>query len=168
VRTLPPDRAVAWHAAGHVSALVVLNWPPLVCRIDTPSDTLAGSCRPDWERRDINPESMKDLLLATLAGPLVDGEAAIDAWPIDPPSWKEGNGRDAEQAAFIAHWLGIDNRVDWGWIAFQARKITRQRRFRQLVVAISRALQDREILGRDEIMQIAKEVDSAHGNANPR
>jgi hypothetical protein len=100
---------------------------------------------------------MKDYLFAIVMGPISDGETAIDQWPIDPSAWHDRNTTDGKLAAFIAEWLSFDN-VDWLWITHKARSLGRQQHYRRLVVAISHALQDREVLFKHELVAIAQEV----------
>jgi hypothetical protein len=156
VSVLPSARALAWHEAGHAAALCVVGWPPAWVRIDWPSDSLLGSVGPDWESRDPDERTMRELLVSVLQGPISDGERRISDWPILPEQWKAGNRRDAEQAAFIAHYLGIDRAADWGWFVFKAQRLGRTRRFRELVVAIASELERVEVLLRPELVHLTE------------
>lgn len=156
---LPAARELAAHEAHHAAALLIFGWPPLVARIDWPTQEMAGSVRPDWGSRDPDERSMRDLLIATMMGPLSDGALRMEDYPPDPDDWPEGAQRDIEQAAFIAQWLGLD-RVDWVPAGYDAVALSRERRFKRLVVAIAERLERVELLLQPELIALAEEVDA--------
>jgi hypothetical protein len=159
-RVLPTDRVRAVHESAHASAFILAGWPPAVVRTDFP-DTLAGSCRPDWDARDINEQSMRDLLIALLQGPIIEGvPLTYDriGWPLDVDHFEaSGCAQDAAQLNFVGHWLGL-TAVDWLWLVEQARTLSRRRDFRTLLTAIADRLEVCEMLTQPELQAIADRV----------
>ncbi len=152
--TLPSTRELAWHEAHHCAAFLLLDWPPLVARVDWPEERLGGSVKPDWESRKPDKNTMHDLLIATLMGPLADGGLpGPEGWPVDPSRWPDGCGRDAEQVAFIAQWLGM-GLADYLYACFQATSLGREQRFRQLVVEVASELERVEVIFQPELIQL--------------
>lgn len=161
---LPSTRAVAWHEASHAAALALAGMTPIWVRVDRPSESLLGSVRVDWEKHDPVPTNLRVVLIAALQGPISDGEL-VDDWPIDPSAWSDGSRRDAEQAAFLADALKLDE-VDWRFIVYKAQALGRERQFRQLVVEIANALEHHELLLLPELEALTARVrnQGEHGN----
>ena len=154
---LPSTRTLAWHEAHHAAALCLSGLPPVWARIDWPEERLGGSVRVDWEHHDPDPGTLREVLIATLMGPICDAESRLDDWPIRAYEWDVGNQRDAEQAAFLADVLGLDQ-VDWLGVVFKATTRSRERRFRELVVKIAGELERVEVVFQPELIRLAEGV----------
>jgi hypothetical protein len=150
--TLPSTRELAWHEAHHCAAFLLLDWPPLVARIDWPDDRLGGSVQPDWESRNPDENTMHDLLVVTLMGPLADG-GRPDDWLIDLTCWPDGSGKDAEQVTFIVQFLDLGT-ADFLHVCRRVVSLGREQRFRRLVVAIASELERKEIVLQPELIQL--------------
>ena len=153
---LPTSRAVAFHEACHAAALMLAGMAPHRARIDRPDDTTAGSVTIDWGD-GVNRESARAVLIALLVGGTSECTAGWDEWPLDPEAVADFAGRDAEQARHLAVYLKFDA-VDWAHVRWQARQLGRQRDFRRLAVAIADELEDREVLEREDLDRIHREV----------
>lgn len=155
----PSTRSTCWHEAAHCASLCLAGLTPLLVRVDWPSETLLGSVKMDWENHDPTPDVMREVLLAILQGPLSDGES-VDRWdwPIDVDT------RDGEQCAFLADVLNLDQ-VDFLQIVSKAQRLGRDRTFRRLLVDISAALEDKEVLVQPELQALTDAVlsDSQEG-----
>jgi hypothetical protein len=143
----------AAHEAHHVAALLLGGLPPEWVRIDRPDLRTAGSTRIDWHG-ELTREKVETVLQAILVGCAQDLEHLEDAgWPIDPQRVKVDCRRDAEQAAVLCRYLGLDE-VLFGWHRYRANKLARTPRFKRLVVAIEVALEAREFLSQADLMEI--------------
>jgi hypothetical protein len=159
--TFPPARVVAYHEACHCAAMLIQGVPVAAARIDQPrshGETLAGAVTVDWNDADPDKDTLRKILLAILCGALTEGaNLGPEHWPIDPDQWPVEAQKDGEQAAFLSAQLGLDA-VGFGWVAFQAKSLSRQRNFRWLVSALSAALQEKELLVRPELEAIAGRI----------
>ena len=144
---------LAWHESYHAASLCMAGMTPLVARIDG-NNGLAGSVRLDWDTHEVDDDTVREALLATILGPLSEGTMR-DEWPIIVEDWDETVQRDAEQALFLAGVLGFDG-LDWMRLVYDARHRARQPRFRRLVRAISIELERLEVLLQPELEQIAR------------
>lgn len=157
MKCYPSSRAVAAHEARHAASLCVSDLVPLWVRSDWPTGELRGAVGLDWDGWDISDLALRDLLVATIQGPLGDGEFIAD-WPVDPAAWQDtGSEQDGRQIAFLADVLELDV-VDWHFVMFRAERQARDPRYRRLVTAIRVALEDRELLFRDELVALMKET----------
>ena len=150
--SLPSTRSTCWHEAAHAAALCLAGMTPLVARVDWPTKTLAGCVSIDWERNDPTPDVLREVLLAIVQGPLANGES-VDRWDwpisVDTP--------DGEQCAFLVDVLKLDQ-VDWLGIVCKAQRRGRDRTFRRLMVAISNALEAKEVLLQPELQALTDTV----------
>lgn len=151
---LPRTDSTVWHEASHAASLCLSGLVPVLVRCDWPTQTQLGSVRFDWTAFEPSELVMREILVSLLQGPLAEGEV-LDHWdwPIDPDAVTPECRKDAEQAAFIVGLLHLD-RVDFLQIAFKATQLGRDRTFRRLLVAISNALEDKELLFKDELQQL--------------
>ena len=148
----------AWHEAGHAASLCLSGLTPLPVRSDWPTQTLLGQVKFDWEAHEPTEDVMREVLVSVLQGPIAEGEVLeVWDWPINPDAVTPECRRDAEQAAFIVDLLHLDQ-VDFLQIAFKATQLGRDRTFRRLLVAISSALEDKELLFKDELQQLTDAV----------
>jgi hypothetical protein len=152
VTTLPSPTEIARHEAAHAAAFCLLGLVPLCVRVDLPTPTLAGSVKLDWERHDPSRDVLRKVLVATLMGPLQDG-THVDDWPVNPAEWDGGAERDADVIAFLIDTLELDE-VDWRYDVFKAQRLGCRRDFRRLQVAIAGELERKEIVGRDELIEL--------------
>ena len=154
----PTISETSWHESHHAASLCLDGLTPLVVRTDWPTATLAGTVRPDWETHDIHEDTMRRLLVATLMGPISEGERVYlhVAWPIDPADWNDACQADARQLAFVCQWLGIDL-ADYLKFVFAADKRAKDPLFRRLVVEIAGLERDEMVL-QPELQALTDEV----------
>ena len=155
---LPRTDSTVWHEAGHAASLCLSGLTPLLVRSDWPTETLLGQVKLDWENHDPTEDVMREVLVGVLQGPIAAGEVLeVWDWPINPDAVPAECRRDAEQAAFVVDLLHLDQ-VDFLQIAFKAEHLGRDRTFRRLLVAISSALEEKELLFQDELQQLTDAV----------
>jgi hypothetical protein len=134
---------------------------PQVVRIDQPTDNDAGYVLMDWERHRLDQDTALEMMVGVLMGPLAEGDLKHDfTWPIEPDEWQVAVRRDAEVARLLARYLALDH-VGWTWVLYRARRRSKDRRFRRLVVAIAAALERKEILFKHELEALAQGVEEA-------
>jgi hypothetical protein len=152
---LPSTREVAWHEAGHVAAQLCFGRLPREARVDWPDERTLGRTAVDWAS-GVDRDSADAVLISTLMGPLGDSTPNWPPdWPIDPAAVAIGAQHDAEQAKTLAEYLKLDA-VGWSWVCYRAARLSRDRRFRRLVVAIANELERVEVLDADAIAQLAE------------
>ncbi len=153
---LPPTRQTAMHEAHHAAALCLFGMPPLVVRCDWPEERRLGWTQLDWKHNTPDRETLCQVLVATLMGPVAEGQL-IDSWPIDVDEWCEIGREDAEQVAFLADVLTFDV-VDWHHAIFKAQRLAKRRDYAELVVAIATELERSELLLQPEVERLARQV----------
>ena len=72
-------------------------------------------------------------------------------------TWPAECERDGKQIALLANQLGLDA-VCFGWVAFQVKSLSRELRFRELVIALSAVHQEKELLVKSELRAIRDRV----------
>jgi Phage integrase family len=107
----PSDRAVAWHEAHHAAGMLLGGVTPTCARVDWPAAGLLGSVRFEWSGGEPNEVEARHLLVAVLLGALTDGSDGWDRWPLEPDRIPEGARRDAETAAVLAKFIGVEDRA---------------------------------------------------------
>jgi hypothetical protein len=157
---LPGHRDIARHESWHCASLLRAGLAPLLVRIDNwPDEDLLGRVRIDWEAvNPSDPSVLREVLISALLAPLAEGETQVSAtcWPIDADRWQDGNQRDAEQAAFLADRLKLDQ-IAWGRIIHEAEKRLRDPRVCALVDKITTALDIKGLLFQHELTQLAED-----------
>jgi hypothetical protein len=150
----PPAEQIAWHEAAHAAAFCHFGMVPIWARIDEPKQGLLGSVRPDWDTHELNRDTARNALIAVLMGPIFDG-GLLDDWPIDKddPRWPDGCNGDAEAARALADYLKLDH-VDWLHIVWKARRLTRNLKFRRLLVNIATEFERVEVLYTTDLRKI--------------
>ena len=159
----PTTRQVAWHEAGHVASLLLNDWPPVLVRVDNvPGEKLLGHLKVDWDNRDLNEASVRDLLDSVMQGPLSDGQPVHfdHDWPLDPDTWDD-NRRDAQQIVLP------DRVVEPRPRRIPDRRLPRGRErtptpIQTMQVGVYTALVDREMLIQTELIELSKTVMSEH------
>lgn len=157
----PTDRELAYHEAAHAAHLCLVGLTPLCARVDWPTRNLAGSVQIDWEANDPDPGTLREVLIATLLGPLIDsGELRdLDEWPVNPERWSHQH--DANTAAFIVDQLGLDQ-VDWLGVCFKTKRRAREFPYLRLVVAIADLLLERELVLQPELIEITHQIEETN------
>jgi hypothetical protein len=141
------------HEAAHPSAMICFGMIPRVVRIDWPIKTLAGSTSLDLETFDPDDRNLRNLLVAVLAAPAIEGRLRED-YPIIPVLWEHTCQDDAEKARYLVKRLGFDH-VGWLQHVEKARRLTRNPRFLRLLRAIAHELEQREVLYQSDLAEIA-------------
>jgi hypothetical protein len=157
-RTLPSTRSTAWHEAAHAASLIMSGMTPAAVRVDQPAPDRLGSCQPNWEDHDLSPHNMRELVVSVILGPLNDGDITdLTEWPPDFSRWSEHSEADAGQLCFLIDFLQLDQ-IAWLQLLTRAQRLARDSRFRQLTAAIAGPLEDRELLLKHELEEIATGV----------
>ncbi len=155
--TLPPTREIARHEAYHAAALMLACMTPECVRIDWPNETTAGLTTIDWGD-GIDRESARAVLIAIVLGGMTEQYDGWDDWPIDPDRIAVAARRDAEQARRLVEYLKFDM-VDWAQIRWEANRLGGSQDFSRLAVAIADELEYREVLHREDLERIHREVE---------
>lgn len=146
---------IAFHEACHAAAYLIQGVVPLCVRMDLPKGC-EGYCIADPEVID-TPQGRKKNLLATLASSAFEG-CLNDDWPIRPDEWESGRHGDAALAKRLCEQLGFDE-VDSLQYVEKARRLTSNSRYCRLLTRIADELEEKELLVKNEIAQIAKEIE---------
>jgi hypothetical protein len=160
----PGAREVAAHEASHGAALIAQGIVPLLVRTDRPADNLLGSVKLDWDEIDPRDRiTLRKILIGVLAGPLQDREpqltnaALATDWPIDPDVWDDGNHADAKVITVLIDLARLDQ-IDYLQDVARAKRLGKDRRYRRLMVALTDALEDRELLVKHELQELAATI----------
>jgi hypothetical protein len=153
--------STAMHEAHHAAALCLAGFAPVWARIDRPRQDLAGSVRPDWDRWGMDDHVLREHLIATLMGPLGEGQLKADpdvcTWPLVIEEWPDDLHSDIDNAKHLCEALKY-TQVDWLGAAYKAKVRARTQPFPRLVVAIARRLEEVELVLQDELIAISKTV----------
>lgn len=168
--THPARTEVAWHESCHAASLLLDGHVPELVRIFGVCDPAEGTTQLDWINHRLDRDTATHLLVSLLmpvASTGKAGAAIMFGWPIEVDAWPEGHQRDAEQARLVGEFAAITN-VDWTRIVSSALTRSADKRFRRLARAISRQLEDVEILFAHELKRILEDVAVAESSATGR